>query len=98
MQVPHKRPLRQIARCLAAASALTLCSLAGPTLIAPAASAQAPAATRFVGTVTATAAGSLKVKTDAGIEHAVTVPDGIKLQRIAPGAKEIGRASCRERV
>jgi hypothetical protein len=57
---------------------------------------QAPAAApanRFVGTISATAAGLLTVKTDAGVERKVTVPDGIKLQRVAPGAKDLTGAA-----
>jgi hypothetical protein len=60
----------------------------------PAALAQAaPAANRFVGTVTASAPGTLTVKTDAGVERKVTVPDGIRIQRIAPGAKDLNGAA-----
>ena len=57
---------------------------------------QAPAAApanRFVGTISATAPGLLTVKTDAGVERKVTVPDGIKLQRVAPGAKDLTGAA-----
>jgi hypothetical protein len=90
MQVPLKRPLRHIL----CSSALVLPCLAALVPCAQPAFAQAPAAAnRFVGTVTATAAGSLKVKTDAGVERTVTVPDGIKLQRIAPGAKDLSSAA-----
>jgi hypothetical protein len=35
----------------------------------------------------------LTVKTDAGVEHKVTVPDGIRLQRVAPGAKDLSSAA-----
>ena len=56
--------------------------------------AQAPAAAnRFLGTVTAIGTGLLTVKTDAGVERKVTVPDGIKIQRIAPGAKDLSSAA-----
>lgn len=59
--------------------------------------AQAPAApaasTRFLGTITAVGSGLITVKTDAGVEHKVTVPDGIKIQRIAPGAKDLSNAA-----
>ena len=57
---------------------------------------QAPAAApanRFLGTITAVAPGLLTVKTDAGVERKVTVPDGISLQRIAPGAKDLSNAA-----
>jgi len=58
-------------------------------------SAQAPAPnpTRFLGTITAVGTGLLTVKTDAGVERKVTVPDGIKLQRIAPGEKDLSKAA-----
>jgi hypothetical protein len=59
------------------------------------AQAAAPS-TRFVGTITATATGLLTVKTDAGVERKVTVPDGIKIQRIAPGAKDLSNAATIE--
>jgi hypothetical protein len=94
MQVSLKHPLRQAARHLTFGSALALPCLIALAPLAPSAFAQAPAAaTRFVGTVTATASGSLKVKTDAGVEHTVTVPDGIKIQRVAPGAKDLSSAA-----
>jgi hypothetical protein len=60
----------------------------------PAALAQAaPAANRFVGTITASAPGTLTVKTDGGVERKVTVPDGVRIQRIAPGAKDLSSAA-----
>jgi len=59
--------------------------------------AQAPVpavnANRVVGTVTAIGTGLLTVKTDAGVERKVTVPEGIKLQRIAPGEKDLSKAA-----
>lgn len=58
-----------------------------------AAAQAAPAANRFLGTVTAVGTGLLTVKTDAGAEHKVTVPDGVKIQRIAPGAKDLTNAA-----
>ena len=62
--------------------------------LSPAALAQAaPAANRFVGTITASAPGTLTVKTDAGVERKVTVPDGVRIQRIAPGAKDLSGAA-----
>ena len=63
------------------------------------ATAQAPAAapaanaTRFLGTITAVGTGLLTVKTDAGAERKVTVPEGIRLQRVAPGAKDLSSAA-----
>jgi hypothetical protein len=53
----------------------------------------AAAANRFVGTITATGTGLLTVKSDAGVARKVTVPDGIKIQRIAPGAKDLSSAA-----
>ncbi len=55
--------------------------------------APAPAANRFLGTITAVGTGLLTVKTDAGVEHKVTVPDGIRIQRIAPGARDLSNAA-----
>jgi hypothetical protein len=60
----------------------------------PAQAPTAPAASnRFLGTITAAGSGLITVKTDAGVEHKVTVPDGIKIQRIAPGAKDLSNAA-----
>jgi Domain of unknown function (DUF5666) len=53
----------------------------------------APAANRFLGTITAVGSGVLTVKTDAGAEHKVTVPEGVRIQRIAPGAKDLTNAA-----
>src|ERR1700677_2916675 len=62
--------------------------------LSPAAQAQAaPATNRFLGTITAASPGSLTVKTDAGVERKVTVPDGVRIQRIAPGAKDLSGAA-----
>jgi len=55
--------------------------------------AAAPASNRVVGTITASTSGVLTVKTDAGVERKVTVPDGIKIQRVAPGAKDLTSAA-----
>lgn len=57
------------------------------------ASATAASSNRCVGTITATGTGFLTVKSDAGVERKVTVPDGIRLQRIAPGAKDLSNAA-----
>jgi hypothetical protein len=53
----------------------------------------APATNRFLGTITTVGSGLLTVKTDAGAEHKVTVPDGVRIQRIAPGAKDLSNAA-----
>lgn len=84
---------------LGCALVLTGCAGMGtaivPAYAAKAAQAPAPAApaNRFLGTITAAEAGLITVKTDAGVEHKVTVPDGIKIQRIAPGAKDLNNAA-----
>ena len=57
------------------------------------AAAPAANATRFLGTITAVGTGLLTVKTDAGVERKVTVPEGIRLQRVAPGAKDLSSAA-----
>jgi len=57
------------------------------------AQAAAPATNRFLGTITAVGTGVLTVKTDAGVEHKVTVPEGVRIQRIAPGAKDLSSAA-----
>lgn len=81
-------------------SALLLTSLPGVVpfvaparLLAQAAAAPAAAANRFVGTISAVGSGSLTIKTDAGTERTVTVPNGIRLQRVAPGAKDLTSAA-----
>jgi len=64
------------------------------TPILAAGQAAAPAASsRFVGTITAVGSGMLTVKTDAGAERKVTVPDGVKIQKIAPGEKDLSKAA-----
>jgi hypothetical protein len=54
--------------------------------------AQAPAASRFVGTVTAISADTLTVKTDAGEVHQVQVPAAAVVKRIEPGQKDLSTA------
>ncbi len=70
-----------------------LCSV--PMMLSTQADAQAatPAVSRFVGTITAIGSGLLTVKTDAGVERKVTAPDGIKIQKIAPGEKDLSNAA-----
>lgn len=53
---------------------------------------QAAAASRILGSVTEIGSGSMTVKTDAGAQSKITVPDGIKIQRVAPGAKDLSTA------
>ena len=64
-----------------------------PLVAAAQATAPAPSVNRFVGTITSAINGVLTVKTDTGVERKVTVPDGIKLQRIAPGEKDLSKAA-----
>jgi hypothetical protein len=79
--------------------ALLLASLFGLASVGAPVYAQAPAtataanANRFMGTITAVGTGLLTVKTDAGAERKVTVPEGIHLQRITPGAKDLSNAA-----
>jgi hypothetical protein len=53
----------------------------------------APAAKSVVGVITAISSGLITVKSDAGVERKVTVPDGIKMQRVAAGAKSLSGAT-----
>jgi hypothetical protein len=75
-------------------SALQAMALPSPLdMTAQAPAPPAPAANRFLGTITTVGSGLLTVKTDAGAEHKVTVPDGVRIQRIAPGAKDLSNAA-----
>ena len=67
---------------------------------APVALAQAvPAANRFVGTITASAPGTLTVKTDAGVERKVTVPDWLRTARWTKRTRNImPQRTLRERL
>ncbi len=62
----------------------------------PPASASTLNASRLVGTITAVGTGQVTVKTDGDGERKVTVPDGIKMQRIAPGEKDLSKAASIE--
>jgi hypothetical protein len=55
--------------------------------------AQAPTAARLVGSITAISGNTLTVKTDAGEEHQVSVPDGAVLKRVEPGQKDLSSAA-----
>ena len=68
-------------------------ALVSATAQSPQAAAPAASASRFLGTITAVGTGSLTVKADSGTERKVTVPDGIRLQRVAPGAKDLSSAA-----
>jgi co-chaperonin GroES (HSP10) len=57
--------------------------------------AQAPAAAaRQLGTVTAVAGNSLTLKTDAGQEVVVSVPDGARILQLAPGSTDLKTAQA----
>jgi hypothetical protein len=67
--------------------------LASVLIAVPMRGQTAPAANRFLGTITAVAPGMLTVKTDNDGERKVTVPEGIRMQRVAPGAKDLSNAA-----
>jgi hypothetical protein len=54
--------------------------------------AQAPAAVRFPGTVTAINGTTLSVKTDAGEVRLVLVPETAVLKQVAPGERDLSKA------
>ena len=67
-------------------------STCGPALMGQApAAAPAPAA-RQLGTVTAIAGNSLTLKTDAGQQVVVSVPDGARILQLAPGSTDLKTA------
>jgi co-chaperonin GroES (HSP10) len=71
------------------AASLSVCGVA---LVAQApAAAPAPAA-RQLGTVTAIAGSSLTLKTDAGQEVVVSVPEGARILQLAPGSTDLKTA------
>ena len=88
IQVIHSVGYALLVSAVAGLSAVTALSLASSAM-----AQTAPAAKPFVGTITASAPGLLTVKTDAGVERKVTVPDGVRLQRVAPGAKDLNNAA-----
>jgi hypothetical protein len=93
MQIFPENQLHKTLRSVALATGATAVLLsAGLLAIAQAPAASAPA-NRFLGTITAISTGLVTVKTDAGVEHKVTVPEGIKLQQIAPGEKDLSKAT-----
>jgi hypothetical protein len=69
-------------------AALLAAPLAGPLV----AGAQAPAPSRFLGTVTAINGNTLTVKVDANGDRQVEVPDEASIKRIAPGEKDLSKA------
>ncbi len=84
---------RRSFRALFLGTAFCFLGAAGWTFAGVMAIAQGTNVSRFVGTITSVTSGAITVKTDAGVEHKVTVPEGIKLQRIAPGAKDLSNAA-----
>jgi hypothetical protein len=54
--------------------------------------ATAPAAGRQSGTVTAVAGNSLTLKTDAGQQVVISVPDGTRILQVAPGSTDLKSA------
>jgi hypothetical protein len=71
---------------------LSAWTLALTTLLIAPLMAQTPAASRFLGTVTAINGSSLTVKTDAGEPRQVDVPATAVLKQIAPGEKDLSKA------
>lgn len=69
------------------------CSAGMGIVAAAPAYGQAAAPSRVLGTVTEIGSGSFTVKTDAGAEHKITVPDGVKIQRVPAGAKDLSSAA-----
>ncbi|HWZ01721.1 MAG TPA: DUF5666 domain-containing protein [Edaphobacter sp.] len=61
-------------------------------VIAQAPAAAPTAAARQLGTVTALAGNSLTLKTDAGQEVVVSVPDGARILQLAPGSTDLKTA------
>jgi co-chaperonin GroES (HSP10) len=61
-------------------------------LMAQAPAAAPTAAARQLGTVTAVAGNSLTLKTDAGQEVVVTVPEGARILQLAPGSTDLKTA------
>jgi co-chaperonin GroES (HSP10) len=72
---------------------LPVCASSTVTL-AQAPATAAPAAARQLGTVTAIAGDSLTLKTDAGQEVAVSVPDGTRILQLAPGSTDLKTAQA----
>ncbi len=80
---------------LSTALVSVLCSVSAVSGARPRPAAQAAAPTNpghVVGEVSTISGGTMSVKTDAGVVYAVTVPDGVKLVRVAPGDKDLSKA------
>ena len=67
-------------------------STCGAVLMAQAPVATPAPAARQLGTVTAVAGKSLTLKTDAGQEVVVSVPDGARILQLAPGSTDLKTA------
>jgi co-chaperonin GroES (HSP10) len=67
-------------------------STPGVVLMAQAPAAAPAAAARQLGTVTAVAGNSLTLKTDAGQQVVVSVPDGARILQLAPGSTDLKTA------
>jgi co-chaperonin GroES (HSP10) len=67
-------------------------SACGAVLMAQAPTAAPTPAARQLGTVTAIAGNSLTLKTDAGQEVVVSVPDGARILQLAPGSTDLKTA------
>ncbi len=67
---------------------LLIAMLASPLV----AGAQAPAATRFLGTIAAISGTTLTVKVDGNGDRQVVVPTEAVIKRIAPGEKDLSKA------
>lgn len=77
---------------------LALAALALPAwgwagVVAGGQDASPAAAKPFLGTITAIQGNVLTVKNDAGVETSITVPDGTKMVRTAPGQKTLAGAT-----
>src|SRR5665213_4039738 len=83
----NRNVIRSSARAIGALAPVALLSAA--CLI----QAQAPAASRFLGSITAITGNTLTVKTDAGEQHQVQVPAQASLKRVAPGQKDLSTAA-----
>jgi Domain of unknown function (DUF5666) len=81
-----------MSRTSIAASVSSTAAILALALASLPAIAQTP--TRVSGAVTAVAPGSLTVKADNNGELKISVPDGIRLQRVAPGAKDLSAATA----
>ena len=67
-------------------------STCGAVVMAQAPTAAPAPAARQLGTVTAVAGNSLTLKTDAGQEVVVSVPDGARILQLAPGSTDLKTA------